>query len=91
MMNERKLDMLKELATGWKYSDEDRKFALPGMVSANKDMATAFKSLRSPLKNEGNFVKVMFRVKIDNAGDGNGTKTTCIVLNEKLSHTPLDI
>jgi len=61
------------------------------MVSANKDMATAFKNLRSPLKNEGNFVKVMFRVKIDNVGDGNGTRTTCVVLNDKLSHTPNDI
>ena len=35
------------------------------MVSANRVMAKAFESLRSPLPNEGNFVKVMFRIKID--------------------------
>jgi hypothetical protein len=82
MMSERKLDMLKELAQSWKYNDADRKFALPGMVSANKDMAKSFASLRSPLKNEGNFVKVMLRIKIDNEGDGDGTQTTCVLLND---------
>jgi hypothetical protein len=82
MMSEKKLEMLKELAQSWKYNDVDRKFALPGLVSANKDMAKSFASLRSPLKNEGNFVKVMIRVKIDKEGDGAGTRTTCIVLND---------
>jgi hypothetical protein len=91
MMSERKLEMLKDLTQSYKYSDSDRKFALPGMVSANKDMAKSFASLRSPLKNEGNFVKVMLRIKIDNEGDGAGTRTTCVVLNNELSHTPNDL
>ena len=73
--------MLHNLAHDWKMNDEDRKFAIPGMISANHKLADAFKSLRSPLKNEGNYIKVMFRVKIDNVGDGNGTRTTCVVLN----------
>ena len=81
LMSVRKLEMLIELASSWRYNDNDRKFALPGMVSANKNLATAFASMRCPLKNEGNFVKVMLRVKIDNEGDGKGTRTTCIVLN----------
>ena len=65
-----------------------RRFALPGLVSANRDMPDSFKSLRSPLRNEGNFVKVMIRIKIDNEGDGEGTRTTCILLNDQLTHTP---
>ena len=55
-------------------------------------MPDSFKSLRSPLRNEGNFVKVMIRIKIDNEGDGKGdgkgTRTTCILLNDQLTHTP---
>tara|TARA_B110000285_G_C14997719_1_gene549716 strand:+ start:102 stop:374 length:273 start_codon:yes stop_codon:yes gene_type:complete len=53
MMDQRKLDMLVKLKESWKYEDENRKFALPGMLSANKSMPLAFKNLRSPLKNYG--------------------------------------
>ena len=33
----------------------------------------------------------MFRIKIDKEGDNQGTQTTCLVLNDKLSHTAKDI
>ena len=33
----------------------------------------------------------MFRIKIDKEGDKQGTQTTCLVLNDKLSHTAKDI
>jgi len=85
--------MLTTLESSFKYNDADRKFALPGLLSANKDMGLAFKNLRSPLKNQGAFVKVMLRIKIDKKSDEKKerTRTTCIVLNDKLSHTPNDL
>jgi hypothetical protein len=59
------------------------------LVSANANMKTAFASLRTPLKNEGDYVKVMLRIKYDDddKGDGKGTHTKYLVLNEKLSLT----
>jgi hypothetical protein len=62
------------------------------MVSANAKMDTAFESLRTPLDNEGNFGKVMFRIQNpDDKGDGKGTRTTWLYLNDKLSNTPRDL
>lgn len=37
LMSERKLEMLKDLALNRGYKADERKFALPGMVSANKE------------------------------------------------------
>jgi hypothetical protein len=54
-------------------------------------MDKAFESLRTPLNNEGNFGKVMFRFKnMDDKGDGKGTRTTYLYLNDKLSFTDQD-
>ena len=55
-------------------------------------MDKAFESLRTPLDNEGNFGKVMFRIKHDDdKGDGKETTTRYLYLNDKLSNTPQDL
>jgi glutaredoxin-related protein len=51
MMSEAKLEKLKDLSESFRYSKENKNFAIPGMLSANKDMALSFVSLRSPLLN----------------------------------------
>ena len=67
--------------------DEERVFTIPGMVSANRTQKAAFQNFRSPMKNDGKFCKVMFRIHIDNTG-GNGNLSNCMLLNNLLSLDP---
>jgi len=58
------------------YEQREKKFILPGFLTANKTKEHCFENFLSPFGNHGNFVKVLFKINVDLSTDGNQTRTT---------------
>jgi hypothetical protein len=63
MMPEHKLKELMLLKAN--YGVVQKKFILPGFITANLDKEKCFENFLSPFGNFGNYVKVLFIIRID--------------------------
>jgi len=59
-----------------------KNFIIPGFMTANKKKEKVFENFRSPFGNHGNYVKVLFKIAIDEKLNKiNPTRTTFVNLN----------
>ena len=64
------------------FQHKQKKFMIPGFITANKTKEQVFENFLSPFGNHGNYVKVLFKIKIDMANDSK-MRTTFINLCQK--------
>ena len=62
LMNKKKLNALISLYKNDDIHENQKKFMIPGMLSANTELEECFRNFRSPLENEGKFCKVVFKI-----------------------------
>lgn len=70
---------------------QERKFIIPGIMTANKTKEQCFENFLSPFGSHGNYVKVLFKIKIDTEGKDNCRTTfmnLCAKGKNMLTMTP---